>query len=54
MPTFEVKSKKFGLFEDLFQTSLKNHIQLTEDGRINYLHSLMKRDALQIFKNITG
>ena len=54
MPTFDGKSEKFELFEDLFQTSLKIHNQLTEDGRINYFHSLMKGDALQTFKNING
>ena len=54
MPTFDGKSEKFELFEDLFQTSLKIHNQLTEDDRINYFHSLMKRDALQTFKNING
>ena len=52
MPTFQ--SEKFELFEDLFQTSLKIHNQLTEDDRINYFHSLMRRDALQTFKNIIG
>ena len=30
MPTFDGKSEKFELFEDLFQTSLKIHNQLTE------------------------
>ena len=54
MPTFDGKSEKFELFEDLFQTSLKIHNQLTEDDRINYLHSLMRGDALQTFKNING
>ena len=29
MPTFNGKSEQFELFEDLFQTSLKNHKQLT-------------------------
>ena len=42
MPTFDGKSEKFELFEDLFQTSLKIHNQLTEDDRINYFHSLMR------------
>ena len=28
MPTFDGKSEKFELFEDLFQTSLKIHNQL--------------------------
>ena len=36
MPTFDGKTEKFELFEDLFQTSLKIHNQLTEDDRINY------------------
>ena len=54
MPTFDGKSVKFELFEDLFQTSLKTYNQLTEDDRINYFHSLMREDALQTFKNIIG
>ena len=54
MPTFDRKTEKFELFEDLFQTSLKIHNQLTEDDRINYFHSLMRGDTLQTFKNING
>ena len=54
MPTFDRKTEKFELFEDLFQTSLKIHNQLTEDDRINYFHSLMREDALQTFKNNNG
>ena len=54
MPTFDGKSEKFELFEDLFQTSLKIHNQLTEENRNNYFHSLMRGDALQTFKNING
>ena len=54
MPTFDGKSEKFELFEDLFQTSLKIHNHLTEEDRINYFHSLMRGDALQTFKNING
>ena len=52
-PTFDGKSEKFELFEDLFQTSLKSHNQLTEEDKIYYFHSLMRGDALQTFKNIT-
>ena len=52
MPTFDGKSEKFELFEDLFQTSLKIHNQLTEEDKIHYFHSLMRCDALQTFKNI--
>ena len=54
MPTFDWKSENFELFEDFFQTSLQIHNQLTEEDRINYFQSLMKRDALQTFKNING
>ena len=54
MPTFDGKSKKFELYEDLFQTSLKFLKQLTEEVKINYLQSLMSSDALHTFKNITS
>ena len=53
MPTFDGKSEKFELFEDLFQTSLKIHNQLTQEDKVNYFHFLMRGDALQTFKNIT-
>ena len=53
MPTFDGKSEKFELFEDLFQTSLKIHNQLTED-KIYYFHSLMRGDVLQTFKSISS
>ena len=51
MHTFDGKSEKFELFEDLFQTSLNIHNQLTEDDRINYFRSLMRWDALQTLKH---
>ena len=54
MPTFDGKSEKFELFEDLFQITLKIHNQLTEEIKIIYFHSLMRGDALQTFKNITS
>ena len=54
MPTLDGKSEKIELFEDLFQTSLKIHNQLTEADKINYFHSLMSGDALQSFKNISS
>ena len=54
MPTFDGKSEKFELFEDLFQTSLKIHNQLTEEDKRNYFHSPMRIDALHTFKNITS
>ena len=52
--TFDGKSEKLKVFEDLFQTRLKIHNQLTEEDKKNYFHSLMRGDALQIFKNITS
>ena len=39
---------------DISQTSLNFHNQLTEDDRINYLHSFMRVDSLQTFKNLNG
>ena len=54
MPTFDGKSEKFQLFEDLFRTFLKIHNQLTEEDKINYFHSLMRGDALKTFKNFTS
>ena len=54
MPAFDGKSEKFELFEDLFQTSLKSHKQLTEEYKTSYFHSLMRGDALQMFKNISS
>ena len=54
MPTFDGKSEKFQLFEDLFQTSLKIHNQLTEEDKLHFFHSLMRGDALQTFKNISS
>ena len=54
MPTFDGKSEKFELFEDLFQTSVKIHNQLTKENKINYFHSLMRGDALQTIKYISS
>ena len=48
-PTVDGKSDKLELFEDLFQTSLKIHNQLTEEDTINYFDYLMLGDALQTF-----
>ena len=54
MPSFDGKSERFELFEDLFQTSSKIHNQLTEEDKITYFHSLMRGDTLQTFKNISS
>ena len=42
MPTFDGITEKFDLLEDLYQTSLKTHNQLTEEDKVNYFHSLMR------------
>ena len=42
VPTFDGRTEKFELFENLFQRSLKLHNQLTEVDKTNYFHSLMK------------
>ena len=52
MPTFDGKSEKFELFEDLFQTNLKIHNQLTEEDRIKYFHSLMRGDDYRHLKTL--
>ena len=52
MPTFDGKSEKTELFEDLLKTSIKVHNQLTERYRINHFHFLMCGGSLQTFKNI--
>ena len=54
MHTFDGKSEKFELFENLFQTSLKLLNQLAENNRINYFHSLMRGYGLQSFENLNG
>ena len=54
MPTFDGKSEKFELFEDLFQTKLKIYNQLSEEHKIYYFLSLMRGDALKTFKNISS
>ena len=54
MHIIDGKSEKCELFEDVFQTSLRSHNQLTEEDRVQFFHSLMRGDALQMFKNISS
>ena len=54
MPTFDGNSNKFELFEDLFETCLKIHNQLTGEDKMNNFHFLMREYALQTFKTITS
>ena len=51
LPTFDGKSEKFELFEDLFRNNIKMYPHLTEIQKINYFHSLLRGDALQAFRN---
>ena len=50
--TFDGKSEKFELFEDLFHTMIKMQPDITETMKINHFHSLLRKNALQTFRNI--
>ena len=52
--TFDGKSEKFELFEDLFHTMIKMQPEMTEQMKINHFHSLLRKNALQTFKNISS
>ena len=52
--TFDGKSEKFELFEDLFHTMIKMQPEMTEQKKINHFHSLLRKNALQTFRNINS
>ena len=52
--TFDGKSEKFELFEDLFHTMIKMQPEMTEQMKINHFHSLLRMNALQPFRNISS
>ena len=52
--TFDGKSEKFELFEDLFHTMIKMLPDMTETMKINHFHSLLRKNALQTFRNINS
>ena len=52
--TFDEKSEKFELFEDLFHTMIKMQPEMTEAMKINHFHSLLRKNALQTFRNINS
>ena len=54
MPAFGGKIGEIGTVWTSLANSLKIHNQLIEKDKNNYLHSLMRGDALQTFKNITS
>ena len=52
--TFEGKLEKFELFEDLFYTMIKMQPEMTKSTKINHFHSLLRKNALQTFRNINS
>ena len=52
--TFDGKSEKFELFEDLFHTMIKMQPEMTEQMKINHFHSLLRKNALQTFRKINS
>ena len=52
--TFDGKSENFELFEDLFHTMIKMQPAMTEQMKINHFHSLLRKGALQTFRNINS
>ena len=49
--TFDSKSEKCELFEDLFHTMIKMQPPMTEQMKINHFHSLLRKRALPIQKH---
>ena len=52
--TFDGKYEKFDQFEDLFHTMIKMQPDMTETMKINHFHSLLRKSALQTFRNINS
>ena len=52
--TFDGKSEKLEFFEDLFHTMIKMQPEMTETMKINHFHSLLRKNALQTFRNINS
>ena len=50
--TFDCKSEKFELFQDLFHTMIKMKSDMPETMKINRFHSLLRKNVLQTFRNI--
>ena len=51
--TFDGKSKKFELFEDLFYTMIKMQPDMTEPMKINHFHSLLRKMRYRPFVTST-
>ena len=52
--TFDGKTEKFDLFEDLFHTMMKMQPGMTEQMKMNHFHSLLRKGALQTFRSINS
>ena len=52
--TFDGKSEKFELFEDLFHTMIKMQPAMTEQKKITHFHSLLRKGARQTIRNINS
>ena len=49
--TFDGKSEKLDFFENLFHTMFKMQPDMTETMKIKHFHSLVRKNALQTFRN---
>ena len=52
--TFDGKTENFELFKDLFLTMIKMQPAKTEQMRISHFHLLLRKGALQTFRNINS
>ena len=52
--TFDGKTEKFELFDTLFHTMIKMQPAITEQMKLNHFHSLLRKGALQTFRNINS
>ena len=52
--TFDGKTEKFDLIEDLFHTMMKMQPAMTEQMKMNHFHSLLRKGALQTFRSINS
>ena len=50
--TFDGKIEKFEVFEELFHTTIKMQPEMSEQMKINDSHSVLRKRALQSFRNI--
>ena len=50
--TFERKNENFELFEYLFHAMIKKQPEMSEQMKINELHSILRKGALQTFRHI--